>query len=53
MEDQMSNCSYGKKSIKGSEYSGSIYGGGASFKRPRNDTAKGSAFSDVSSLAEF
>ena len=48
----MSNCSYGKKSIKGSECSGSIYGG-ASFKRPRNDVAKSSAFSDVSSLAEF
>jgi len=28
MEDQLSTCSCGKKSIKGSEYGGSAYGGG-------------------------
>lgn len=30
MEDQMSTCSCGRKSIKGSEYGGSISGGAPS-----------------------
>lgn len=53
MEDQMSTCSCGKKSIKGSECGGSSVYGGTSFKGNRRDTFKSAALSDVSSLAEF
>jgi hypothetical protein len=57
MEDQMSTCSCGKKSIKGSEYGGSVYGG-QSLKSGQNnrsgkDVIKSSNLSDISSLGEF
>jgi hypothetical protein len=56
MEDQMSTCSCGKKSIKGSEYGGSVYGG-TSIKSGGSKTGKevikSSNFSDISSIGEF
>ena len=44
----MSSCSYSKKSVKDSEYGGSINGG---FSKNR-DVIRGSNFSDISSIAE-
>ncbi|CDW82980.1 cct motif family protein [Stylonychia lemnae] len=51
MEDQMSTCSCGRKSIKGSECGGSIYGGQGSYAG--KDLIKSSNLSDLSSLNEF
>jgi hypothetical protein len=44
----MSTCSCGKKSIKGSEYGGSVYNGWTG-----KDLVKSSNLSDLSSLAEY
>ena len=48
MEDQLSTCSCGKKSIKGSEYGGSVHNG-----RTGREPAKSSNLSDISSFAEY
>ena len=48
----MSACSCGKKSIKGSEYGGSVYGG-TSLKGNKKGALKSSNLSDFSSYGEF
>jgi hypothetical protein len=53
----MSTCSCGKKSIKESEYGGSIYGGNSVKEsaggKNRKEVIKSSNLSDISSLGEF
>lgn len=54
----MSTCSCGKKSIKGSEYGGSVYGGnsikgGGTGSKKSKEIVKSSNLSDISSLNEY
>eukprot|EP00347_Sterkiella_histriomuscorum_P010542 403375882 len=51
LEDQMSQCSCGRKSIKGSEYGGSVSGGQSVYLG--RDKVKSSNLSDISSLNEY